>query len=93
MQRTSWLSGVKVNTGENGSAIWLVEEYFHRSMKLFVCMLHANELPLRYLFEQLDGLTTGPKSYSGPVANLCKDADCTIFKRYNVIYVRLASTS
>ena len=59
--------GTVVNTGKNGGAICLVEEHFHRSLQWFVCMLHANELPLRHLFEQLDGVTTDPKVFSGPV--------------------------
>jgi len=62
--------GTVVNTGKNGGAIRLVEEHFHHSLQWFVCMLHANELPLRHLFEQLDGVTTGPRSFSGPVGSM-----------------------
>jgi len=61
---------VRVNTGKNGGAIWLLEERFHRSLKWFVCMLHPNELPLCHLFQQLDGVMTGPKSFSGPVGSM-----------------------
>src|SRR6218665_913363 len=32
-----------------------------------VCLLHANELPLRHLFEALDGATTGPSGFSGSI--------------------------
>lgn len=30
-----------------------------------VCPLHFIELPSRHLFEHLDGVTTGPKTFSG----------------------------
>ena len=30
-------------------------------------MLHANELPLRHLFKTLDGATSGPVAFSGPI--------------------------
>ena len=32
-----------------------------------ICLLHFNELPLRHLFEAFDGVTTGPRSFSGPI--------------------------
>ena len=31
------------------------------------CLLHINELPLRAVFTSLDGPTTGPKSFEGPI--------------------------
>ena len=30
-------------------------------------MLHLNELPLKHLFEFLDGMTSGPTSFKGPI--------------------------
>ena len=30
-------------------------------------MLHLNELPFRHLFEEIDGPTTGPKSFTGEI--------------------------
>lgn len=35
-------------------------------------MLHLNELPLRHLLVQLDGLTHGPKAFSGAIDKLLK---------------------
>ncbi len=32
-------------------------------------MLHLNELPLRHLFKHLDGATTGPNTYKGPIGS------------------------
>jgi hypothetical protein len=34
---------------------------------LAIHKLHANELPLRHLIIHLDGPTTGPKGFSGPL--------------------------
>lgn len=36
-------------------------------MHWFVCLLHANELPLRHLFQKIDGKTTGPQNYGGEI--------------------------
>lgn len=35
-----------------------------------MCLLHSNELPLRKLFLSLDGTTTGPNTFSGPLGKL-----------------------
>ena len=35
-------------------------------------IFHGNELPLRHLFVKLDGCTTGPQSFSGPIGNAIK---------------------
>jgi len=65
--------GTVVKTGKNGGAIRLVEEHFKLSLQWFVCMLHANELPLPYLFEQLDGVTKSLKCFSRPVGSMLPD--------------------
>jgi len=59
--------GTAVNTGHKGGIIRLLEMHLNRPLQWFVCLLHGNELPLRHLFEHLDGSTTGPRSFSGPV--------------------------
>ncbi|GBN19684.1 hypothetical protein AVEN_105747-1 [Araneus ventricosus] len=33
-------------------------------LQWFIWLLHFNELPLKHLFEYLDGETTGPESFS-----------------------------
>jgi len=57
--------GTAVNTGHKGGIIRLLEVHLKRPLHWFICLLHTNELPLRHLFEQLDGSTTGPRSFSG----------------------------
>lgn len=76
--------GTAVNTGKKGGAIRLIEEHVNRPLHWFVCLLHGNELPLRHLFEKLDGSTTGPRSFSGPVGKLlakCETLPVAQFKK------------
>ena len=32
-----------------------------------MCLLQFNELPLRHVFQNLDGVTSGPDFFSGPI--------------------------
>ncbi|CAG9794368.1 unnamed protein product [Diatraea saccharalis] len=57
--------GTVVNTGRKNGVIVLLEKHLKRPLQWFVCLLHANELPLRHLFSGLDGTTTGPNTFSG----------------------------
>lgn len=61
--------GTAVNTGRDGGICRLFElsQDPPRPVHWFVCQLHANELFLRATFHFLDGTTTGPKSFSGPL--------------------------
>jgi len=59
--------GTATNTGWKGGVIQYFEEYLERPLQWCICMLHANELPLRHLFLTLDGCTSGPREYSGPI--------------------------
>src|SRR6218665_1177843 len=38
-----------------------------KNRKWLVCLVHANDLPLRHLFEALDGATTGPRGFPGSI--------------------------
>lgn len=76
MERKDWnldriicvgCDGTATNTGWKGGVIKYLEYYLERPLQWCVCMLHANELPLRHLFMNLDGCTTGPREYSGPI--------------------------
>ena len=61
--------GTAVNTGREGGICRLFEigQEHPRAVHWFICQLHANELLLRAVFNELDGSTTGPKSFSGPL--------------------------
>jgi hypothetical protein len=75
--------GTAVNTGHNGGVIRQLEESVGHPLQWIVCLLHANELPLRHLFQHLDGSTTGPRGFSGPIGNalsLCIDKPIVAFQ-------------
>ena len=59
--------GTNVNTGRIGGVIRLLEEKYKKPLQWLVCLLHANELPLRHLLQHLDGSTSGPRAFSGPI--------------------------
>jgi hypothetical protein len=59
--------GTATNTGWKNGVIRNIEVMCKRPLQWFVCLLHFNELPYRHLFEHLDGTTTGPASFSGPI--------------------------
>lgn len=50
--------------------IRLFELHVRRPLQWLICQLHANELPLRHLIRHLDGNTTGPFTYCGPIGKL-----------------------
>lgn len=59
--------GTVTNTGWKTGVIRSIEQEVGRPLQWVVCLLHFNELPFRHLFQILDGETTGPKSFSGPI--------------------------
>jgi hypothetical protein len=61
--------GTVNNTGKKGGVIRRLEEGVGRPLQWFVCLLHANELPLRkYMSVVEGGCTTGPSSSSGEIS-------------------------
>lgn len=59
--------GTSTNTGWKNGAIKYVEMRLQRPVQWAICLLHFNELPLRHLVEALDGKTSGPQSFNGPL--------------------------
>ena len=59
--------GINVNTGQNNGMIRLIEQELGKPLQWLVCQLHGNKLPLRHLLEHLDGSTTGPGAFAGPI--------------------------
>src|SRR5699024_9473271 len=49
--------------------------YLERPLQRIVCLLHTNELPLRHLFRKLDGETSGPTTFKGPIGRLLDKCD------------------
>ena len=49
---------------------WLhyqTEGLLHRPLQWVICLLHCNELPLRHVFSIVDGNTSSPHCFSGPI--------------------------
>ena len=63
--------GAAVNTGVKGGVCRLFELVTGMPVHWFVCQLHSNELNLRQLLCALDGTTSGPRSFSGPIGSSC----------------------
>jgi hypothetical protein len=55
--------------------IRLFEKSLNRPLQWFICLLHANELPLRHLIISLDGPTSGPKAFSGKIGSCLKNVE------------------
>ena len=81
--------GTNVNTGTKGGLIVLMEEYLGRPLHWFICMLHANELPLRHLFSNLDGKTSGPRCFTGPIGKLLQNCEMKTIQKFYPIEVPL----
>jgi hypothetical protein len=76
--------GTVVNTGTKAGVLSLLEAELNRPLQWFICMLHLNELPLRHLLVQLDGVTHGPKAFSGEIGKLlqtCHTLPVTKFRK------------
>ncbi|GBO37320.1 hypothetical protein AVEN_201199-1 [Araneus ventricosus] len=69
--------GANVNTVWKGGVIRLLETYVGRQLQWNICMLHANELPLRHHILEMDACTKRPYSYSGAIGLLLKDCEKT----------------
>lgn len=59
--------GTNVNTGQKNGIIRRLETFVGHKLHWFVCLLHTNELPLRHLFQKIDGKTSGPQHFSGRI--------------------------
>lgn len=66
--------GTVLNTGQHGGVIRLIEVRAKAPMQWHICQLHMNELPLRALFTLIDGPTTGPIAFLGPIGSSLKNS-------------------
>lgn len=67
--------GTNLNVGATGGINHFIEVELNRPLHWFICLLHANELPLKTLITKLDGGTTGTKSFSGPIGKAIANVD------------------
>uniref|UniRef100_A0A6P7FUT2 Uncharacterized protein LOC114334377 n=1 Tax=Diabrotica virgifera virgifera TaxID=50390 RepID=A0A6P7FUT2_DIAVI len=87
IRKATGCDGTAVNTGNRNGIIRQLELSLNRSLQWFVCLLHANELPLRHLLQHLDGKTTGPKGFRGEIGKQlekCETLQPTKFKRIEI---------
>lgn len=82
--------GTVVNTGSKGGAIKCIEEHLKREVQWFICLLHANELPLRHIVHEIDGKTTGPQGFSGPIGKElinCENKPIVKYQRIEAVHI------
>ena len=60
----------RVNSGRTNGVMKRIENFLDRNLMRVLCALHTNELPLRHLFEAVDGKTSGKDSWTGPIGKL-----------------------
>nr|CAH7731779.1 unnamed protein product [Callosobruchus chinensis] len=77
--------GTNINTGWKGGVIRLIEEQLGRPLQWAICLLHANELPLRHLLQKIEGHTKGPYNYSGPIGSLLNDCEKAAVVQFTAI--------
>ena len=59
--------GTTVMTGKSKEFIASLETLIGRPLQWVICLLDLNELALRHVFQNLNGVTSGPDSFSGPI--------------------------
>ena len=59
--------GTPSMTGIKSGLIASLEKLLGRPLQWAICLLHLNELPLRHVFQMLDGTTTGCQSFAGSI--------------------------
>lgn len=81
--------GTNVNTGWKGGVIRHLEVSMKKPLQWSICLLHANELPLRHLLQHLDGHTKGPYSFSGPIGTLLSDCELKPVVNFKIVDAEL----
>lgn len=81
--------GTNVNTGYMRGVLALIEQRLGRNLQWQICLLHFNELPLRHLFMLLDGQTTGPNTFAGPIGNMLADCETKPIVKFRKIKAEL----
>lgn len=85
--------GTNSNTGHKGGVITLLEHRIKRPLQWFICELHANELPLRHLVQHLDGNTSGPRAFQGPIGGALNECEKLPIAKFQVISSTLPDIS
>ena len=59
-------------TGIYNGALRCLEELCKRPLQWAICLLDCNELPLRHVFQALEGFTKSPDAFFGPIGQSVK---------------------
>lgn len=81
--------GTNANVGHKGGVIRRLELTVNRTLQYIICQLHGNELPLRHLFRKLDGETSGPTTFKGPIGIQLKKSYLNPIVPFKTIPVKL----
>lgn len=81
--------GTVINTGLKNGVIRQLEVSVGHSVQWFICLLHANELPLRHLIQNLDGKTNDPKGFSGVIGKSLEKCQLMPVANFAVIHAEL----
>ena len=61
------LDGPNHNVGPDNGFLRQVELLIGRALQWLICLFHMLELLFRALFSVIDGIASGPDSYTGPI--------------------------
>ncbi|KAK3920111.1 DNA-directed RNA polymerase subunit beta' [Frankliniella fusca] len=85
--------GTSTNTGHIGGAIRLIETKLQQPVQWLICLLHFNELPLRHLVQHVDGPTSGPAGFKGPIGSSLDNCEQLPVKKFKMVTVNLPDLS
>ena len=71
--RAILVDNTSVNTSWKNGLVVKLEDKLGRNLHTVGCAMNQNELPFRTIFKKLEGVTTGPLSFSGPLGKKCKE--------------------
>lgn len=77
--------GTVINTGAKNGVITRIEKHLGRPVHWIICQLHGNELPLRHLITKLDGPTTGPSGFTGPIGKQISNCELMAIVKFSKI--------
>ena len=85
--------GTNVNTGIIGILIVMMEHNLDKQLHWLICMLHAIGLSSRHLFSNLDGETSGPCCFTGPIGKHLQNCEKRPIENFTPVKVHAIVTN
>lgn len=63
-----------------------LEKKLNRPLHWIICLMHFNELPLKSLFNNIDGTSAGPKSFTGPIGKSLENCEMQKVTKFTQIF-------